>query len=184
MNDSIEGYHPKISYLIEKLKAFSIKSYNKYKIEKICFNKELKYGSNIANDIIKFVKKYKKNYKQLPSFKNLLQLNEQEEKTKNDLIILVVENLFNIDFQEKDDNVFNASQNKELKDYISGENDDNEDYRSSSEKDEIDKENISESEENILFKEFNQENDIVDDIFISLKMMLSQILNLKMNNHI
>ncbi len=57
LKDSIEGYHHKIEYLIEKLwKSFILKSYNKYKIEKISFTKELKYGSDIVCDIMKFLK--------------------------------------------------------------------------------------------------------------------------------
>ena len=37
LNDTIDGYHPKIAYLVEKLKDYSIDSYNKYKIEKFSF---------------------------------------------------------------------------------------------------------------------------------------------------
>ena len=42
LNDAINGFHPKISYLVEKLKAFTIKGYHIY-IGSIVNNKEEKY---------------------------------------------------------------------------------------------------------------------------------------------
>ena len=61
LNDTIDGYHLKITYLVEKLKDFSIDSYNKYKIEKSSFKNELISGINLSDDIFNLLKKYKKN---------------------------------------------------------------------------------------------------------------------------
>ena len=61
LNDTIDGYHPKIAYIVEKLKDYSIDSYNKYKIEKFSFKSELISSINLSDDIFNFLKKYKKN---------------------------------------------------------------------------------------------------------------------------
>ena len=54
LNDTIDGYHPKIAYLVEKLKDYSIDSYNKYKIEKFSFKSELISSINLSDDIFNF----------------------------------------------------------------------------------------------------------------------------------
>ena len=64
LNDTIDGYHQKIAYLVDKLKDFSIDSYNKYKIEKSSFKSELISGINFSDDIFNFLKKLKKNINQ------------------------------------------------------------------------------------------------------------------------
>ena len=158
LNDSIEGYHPKISYLIEKLKIFSIKSYNKYKIEKIFFNKEIKHGNNIADDILKFLKKFKKKYKKLPSFNNLLQLDEQEEKFKNDLIISIVDNLYNLDLDEKNESSQLNDIDNEIEEW---QNEKNENYI---ELDYAEKENIFESDDKV-FDTLNQEEENSENFY-------------------
>ena len=72
LNDTIDGYHPRIAYLIEKLKDFSINSYNQYKIKKCLFKNDIKSGFNISEDIFNFLKKLKKRYKNFPDFNNIL----------------------------------------------------------------------------------------------------------------
>ena len=62
LNDSINGFHPKLSYLAEKLKEFTIKGYHVY-IESIVNNKEEKYEKySVINDILNFIMKYNKKY--------------------------------------------------------------------------------------------------------------------------
>ena len=57
LKDTIDGY---LAYLVEKVKDFSIDSYNKYKIEKSSFKSELISSTNLIDDILNFFKKYKK----------------------------------------------------------------------------------------------------------------------------
>ena len=114
LNDSIEGYHPKIAYLINKLKDFSINSYNQYKIQKTLFKNEIKSGFNIADDVYKFLKKFKKNYKCMPNFDNILQLKESEEADINNLIREIMEILYHFDFDENEsDSELNYSDDEE-----------------------------------------------------------------------
>ena len=61
LNDTLDGYHPRIAYLIDKLKYFSINSYNQYKIKKCLFKNDIKPGFNISEDIFNFLKKLTKN---------------------------------------------------------------------------------------------------------------------------
>ena len=61
LNDIIDGYHPKISYLVYKLKDFSSDSYNKYKIEKNVSIQEKNKGIIIGIVIFNFLKNYKNN---------------------------------------------------------------------------------------------------------------------------
>ena len=103
LNDTIDGYHQKIAYLVEKLKDFSIDSYNKYKIEKSSFKNELISGINLSDDIFNFLKKYKKKYKSIPNFKNILQLKEEEENSINEILSSIMNLLYNLDLEEKND---------------------------------------------------------------------------------
>ena len=62
LNNSINGFHPKLSFLAEKLKEFTIKGYHVY-IESIVNNKEEKYEKySVINDILNFIMKYNKKY--------------------------------------------------------------------------------------------------------------------------
>ena len=62
LNEEIEGFHPKISYLVDKLKLFTIKGYQFY-IESIINKKEEKYEKySIINDILNFIAKFNKKY--------------------------------------------------------------------------------------------------------------------------
>ena len=63
LNDSLNSFHPKISYLVEKLKNFTINGYQIY-IESIVNNKEEKYIKySVIDDILLFISKFKKKYK-------------------------------------------------------------------------------------------------------------------------
>ena len=63
LNDSLNSFHPKISYLVEKLKNFTINGYQIY-IESIVNNKEEKYIKySVIVDILLFISKFKKNIK-------------------------------------------------------------------------------------------------------------------------
>ena len=62
LNEEIEGFHPKISYLVDKLKLFTIKGYQFY-IESIVNKKEEKYEKySVINDILNFITKFNKKY--------------------------------------------------------------------------------------------------------------------------
>ena len=94
LNNIIDWYHPKLAYLIQKLKDFSIYSYNQYKIQKTLFKNEINSGFNIADD--------EKNYKSLPNFNDILQLNESEEDNINNLIMPIIDLLYDFDFDENE----------------------------------------------------------------------------------
>ena len=62
-NDSLYSFHPKFSYLVEKLKNFTINGYQIY-IESIVNNKEEKYIKySVIDDILLFFSKFKNKYK-------------------------------------------------------------------------------------------------------------------------
>ena len=97
LNDAINGFHPKISYLVEKLKTFTIKSYHIY-IESIVNNKEEKYEKySVINDILNFIIKYNRKYGTKLNANMIIQ---GEEETITDIDILcknVLELLFDVE---------------------------------------------------------------------------------------
>ena len=62
LNKIIPHYHPKISFLADKLKFFAIKTYQKYNNALIGNISENENSINIADDIFKFIKNFHQNY--------------------------------------------------------------------------------------------------------------------------
>ena len=103
LNQIIENSHPKISYLLDKLKLVIINKYNDYLIfdnKKINIDVK-KY--DIFNDIFNFVKKFSKKYKLNFNFDLLLQL---EENSLNDLRKIcdnILEEIYDISFLSEEE---------------------------------------------------------------------------------
>ena len=62
LNKQISHYHPKISYLADKLKYFAIEAYKKYNLALVNSVKSNENSYNIANDIFNFIKNYHRKY--------------------------------------------------------------------------------------------------------------------------
>ena len=63
LKNIINSYHPKISYYVDKIKDYTISSFNHSKLELANINKNEKTCNNLYYDIYKFVNKIYKKYK-------------------------------------------------------------------------------------------------------------------------
>ena len=57
MNDKIDIRHPKISYLIDKIKEFTIEQFEKLVENMVLGNKFIEKSFNVYDDIFNFLKK-------------------------------------------------------------------------------------------------------------------------------
>ena len=126
MNNTLDCFHPKISYLIHKYKEYLIKIYEKIKN---CFvNKiEIKHEKfSIINDILTFITNYNKKYRTNIDINIIIQSEEEDFNIiikvcdyMLDLFLDIYEN--DLDLEEKNDNnsldeeyvsFFNANKNE------------------------------------------------------------------------
>ena len=97
LNDAINGFHPKISYLVEKLKTFTIKGYHIY-IESIVNNKEEKYEKySVINGILNFIRKYNRQYGTKLNANMIIQGEEETITNIDKLCKNVLELLFDVE---------------------------------------------------------------------------------------
>ena len=98
LNQLIENSHPKISYLIAKLKLIIVNKYNEYLIydNKINNDKICKYDlfKDVYNFAIKFSQKYDVNF----DFKILLQTENKDELIK--ICDNILEEIFDVTFSQ------------------------------------------------------------------------------------
>ena len=62
VNRQLNINHPKISYLVEKLKYFSCKAYKKYNMAMIGIFGDIKESYNLFNDIYNIIKNFNQKY--------------------------------------------------------------------------------------------------------------------------
>ena len=102
LNQLIENGHPKISYLLEKLKLLIVNKYNDYLIydNKINDEKVNKYDlfQYIYNFTVEFNKKYNINF----DFKLLIQVENNLKDDSKKICDDILEEIFDISFNEND----------------------------------------------------------------------------------
>ena len=98
LNQIIENSHPKISYLLDKLKMVIINKYNDYLIfDNKEANKEVsKY--DIFEDVFNFVKNFSKKYNLNFNFSLLLQSEENSLKDLSKICDSILDELYDISF--------------------------------------------------------------------------------------
>ena len=113
LNQSIDAYHPKLSYLVYKYQLFLINIYDKIKeslISKV-YNKEVKFS--VIKDIYDFIVKYNKKYKTDLNFNLILQSDDEETNIIYKLADYLLDLFFDIDTE---DSILNKNiKNKDFK---------------------------------------------------------------------
>ena len=114
LNQIIENSHPKISYLLDKLKMVIINKYNDYLIfDNKTGNKEVsKY--DIFKDVFNFVKDFSKKYKLNFNFNLLLQSEENSLKDLRRICDSILEEIYDISFLSEENSDGNKN-NEEFK---------------------------------------------------------------------
>ena len=142
LNNLIENLHPKISYLLEKLKIMIVNKYNEYLVieNKIKPNSKNKY--NIFHDIYQFILRFSKKYKLNFDINLIIQDENNTIENLESIFDKLLEDIYDISF--KNSNIANSNINK----FINEKEDDGQCL-------EQQKENINNSDKNI--------NDVVDE---------------------
>ena len=159
LNQLIENSHPKISYLLAKLKLIIVNKYNEYLIydNKINNDKICKYDlfKDVYNFAIKFSQKYDVNF----DFKILLQTENKDELIK--ICDNILEEIFDVTFsqnenekeEENDEKSEEESEKEELDNLTKSENFDNLDAKED-EKEDAQSEGKNDKSENEEDKSF------------------------------
>ena len=120
LNKQISHFHPKISYLADKLKYFAIETYKKYNLALVNSVKSNENSYNIANDIFDFINNYHRKYGEKFDIDSLKSnINEEENDVYN-----ICKNFIDIIFTDGERYVGDENSNKD--NIIKEEN--NEDY--------------------------------------------------------
>lgn len=108
LNHQVSHFHPKCSYLIEELKKISKQYYDKYINNLSIINSNNKEYNYISRDIINFIKKFVKSYKENISIDNLNQYLKQDSDNFDKLTINIFDciSLFNDDINDNIKSIF------------------------------------------------------------------------------
>lgn len=79
LNSKINHFHPKISYLVNKLGFFAIETFKKYNASMVGINNEVIQSSNISTDIYNFIRTFHLKYNKNFEIDNLLENLEVEK---------------------------------------------------------------------------------------------------------
>ena len=101
LNQLIGRAHPKISFLVEKLKEYTIKQYNQLIESKMLRTEKISRGFNIYNDIFIFVLKIKEKTAENLCIKTLKELETPDIINIQNFSFTVIKELFNIKPIEK-----------------------------------------------------------------------------------
>jgi hypothetical protein len=123
LNQILQCYHPKISYLINKYKIYLINLYEKIKSNLVNNNSsENNEKFSIIGDILKFVKNYNNKYKTNININLILQSSEDEKETINKICNYILDFYFDINGEEEDLQIEDNNLNNEFIDEIKLEN--------------------------------------------------------------
>jgi len=112
LNTNIEVFHPKLSYLIEKYKSLIKSLYNKIKESIINNNESKKEKFSIIKDIYEYLINYNNKYKSKINIHLIIQGEKDELKIINKISNYLVEMFFNIEVEEKDNDLLNNNINE------------------------------------------------------------------------
>ena len=136
LNNTIKSFHPRISYLVDKLRNITINKYEEYKSPIKRPKKPVHKRYSNVEDIYTFISKYNNKYKTKINPKIIIQSDEEEVKNIYKICDKTLEAIFDIDdnqcysnedleieIDEKTQNVVcekdvdNDNENRELEDY-------------------------------------------------------------------
>ena len=109
LNNLIENPHPKIAYLLEKLKVIIVNKYNEFLVLENKIRKVEKDKYNIFQDIYDFVLKYSKKYKLNFDLNLLVQDDNNSIETLKNICDQLLEDIFDINFNDQKLNNSNNS---------------------------------------------------------------------------
>ena len=104
LNQLIGRAHPKISFLVEKLKEYTIKQYNQLIESKMLRTEKFSQGFNIYNDIFNFVLKIKEKTTKNLCIKTLKELETPEIINIKNFTLTLIKELFNVEPIEESNN--------------------------------------------------------------------------------
>ena len=114
LNDKLQCYHPKISYLITKYKEYLVTVYEKIKTSLVNVNNNKYEKFSIIKDIIDFITKYNDKYKSELNINILIQSNGEEMVAINKICDYVLEFFFDIyenEYIVNENNYINEDEN-------------------------------------------------------------------------
>ena len=114
LNDKLQCYHPKISYLITKYKEYLVDIYEKIKTSLVNVNNNKYEKFSIIKDIIDFITKYNDKYKSELNINILIQSNGEEMVAINKICDYVLEFFFDIyenEYIVNENNYINEDEN-------------------------------------------------------------------------
>jgi len=154
LNDKIDIRHPKISYLIDKIKEFTIEQFEKLIENMVLGIKFIEKTLNVYDDIFNFLKKIKKKYDKKLSIEFLNNLEEEEKKDLKELSIRILKKVLNLEIDiENENNNDDLNIEHEEENLIEEQKEDNND-KENEEEEEIIESNLSSEEED----ENNEDN--------------------------
>ena len=97
INDTLECYHPKISYLISKYKDFLINVYQKINNSLVIKIESKTESFSVVKDILNFFKHLKQKYNEKINLNYILQGDEETKEIINKACNYLIEMFFDID---------------------------------------------------------------------------------------
>ena len=117
MNNLVGNPHPKISFLIEKIKDLTTTQFNKLLESVLLINDDKETTFSVYDDIYNFIKKAKDKYNLKMSFELVKKLEEKDDKDLSDLSLKIIQKVLNINLEEKDDIILSEDKkNEEIED--------------------------------------------------------------------
>jgi len=113
LNNLVGNPHPKISFLIEKIKDLTTTQFNKLLDSVLLSNDNKETTFNVFDDIYNFVKKAKDKFNIKLSFELIKKLEEKDDRGLSDLSIQIINKVLNIDLDENNDIILSDEKNKE-----------------------------------------------------------------------
>ena len=160
LNDKIDIRHPKISYLIEKLKEFTTEQFEKLVENMVLGNMFIEKSFNVYDDIFNFLKKIKQKYDKKLSIEFLNNLEEEEKKDLKELSIRIIKKVLNVEIDIDNDNNNNNLDNENEEENNIEELKENNKENEEEEEEKEEEENIDKS---LSSEEEDEDND--DNIF-------------------
>ena len=103
LNNLVGNPHPKISFLIEKIKDLTKNQFNKLLDSVLLNNDNTETTFSVFNDIYNFIKKVKDKFNIKLSFDLIKKLEENENKDFYDLSLKIIQKVLNIELDDNDD---------------------------------------------------------------------------------
>ena len=100
LNKLICRPHPKVSYLVEKLKEYTVKQYNSLIESRILKNEKEPTGYNIYSDIFNFIIKAKEKYKKNLSINMINDFNNDDMANLRNICIKLIKEILDINIDE------------------------------------------------------------------------------------